>query len=701
LGTLADLLATVADGSAIEIPTALAAGTAAVVINKSVHLFSRNRTVLEDSILVASGATLQISGLICRGRIGLLPKCVLVVNDCRFEPVPHASISVVGPGSRVEATRSSFNLRHAGIAIRAGAVGKVTDCRFDPGDEAVILEHPAVVVSDSGSRLEVSESRFANPSGGAVSVRYGAEAVVTSCRFESSKAELFAAVSAAAKGSTVEVHESVFVDLNAYGLMVQDGAAAIVSGCRFESISRTAIGAGGPGSRIKLNKSRFTNLQSNAVLAVAGAEIGLSECTFKSIAQPAVGAWDPSSLVELDSCVFAELAESGVLAFDSGSARVTKCDFDQIRRPAIGAMGPGSRLQAAESRFTRLEIGVIVGRGAEAGIFSCNFDEPLASAIEVFADQSQIRLEGNSFRGENFRITGSIGHSEAAKGASITTDTRFPSPCADCEGSGGRPSTALRGCPACRQPRTGAAPTTPGDTTKAPEVHSQPAGSGVPPIRLSGSCFFDPPPCTVCRGTCLIADHMCSTCAGEGGFANFTKVELEIPAGVESGARIQIHGRGGAGVGRGMPGDLEVVLHVLEPAFRTVEDFIEKKLGVEIAVENSNDPTAQTSRTTTAAAPGTLQAGISDDPVHRAAKVLAARRNNPNWWDIPPEWQDLFVEDARRILSIAAPTPEKRILAAAQALAARRNRPSWRDIPSEIQAEFLQDVRLIFESDAT
>jgi molecular chaperone DnaJ len=69
-------------------------------------------------------------------------------------------------------------------------------------------------------------------------------------------------------------------------------------------------------------------------------------------------------------------------------------------------------------------------------------------------------------------------------------------------------------------------------------------------------------PCSACRGTGRIQNLACSVCRGAGTVTDVKRLEVKIPAGVETGSRIRIAGKGEPGVGGGAPGDLYLVISV-------------------------------------------------------------------------------------------------------------------------------------------
>lgn len=68
--------------------------------------------------------------------------------------------------------------------------------------------------------------------------------------------------------------------------------------------------------------------------------------------------------------------------------------------------------------------------------------------------------------------------------------------------------------------------------------------------------------CGVCGGNGNVAGAVCHACHGSGNAAKARRLEVQIPAGVESGMRVRVAGKGGAGVGGGPAGDLLLVVRV-------------------------------------------------------------------------------------------------------------------------------------------
>lgn len=72
-----------------------------------------------------------------------------------------------------------------------------------------------------------------------------------------------------------------------------------------------------------------------------------------------------------------------------------------------------------------------------------------------------------------------------------------------------------------------------------------------------------PETCPTCGGTGKIAGAVCHTCEGLGSQIKTTRLEVKIPAGVETGSRVRVAGKGHPGLGGGPPGDLVLLVTML------------------------------------------------------------------------------------------------------------------------------------------
>jgi molecular chaperone DnaJ len=72
--------------------------------------------------------------------------------------------------------------------------------------------------------------------------------------------------------------------------------------------------------------------------------------------------------------------------------------------------------------------------------------------------------------------------------------------------------------------------------------------------------------CEMCGGEGQIIKNPCKACNGRGAVRTRKKLNVKIPAGVDTGARLKVRGEGMRGPGDTVPGDLYIVLNVKEHA---------------------------------------------------------------------------------------------------------------------------------------
>ncbi len=112
--------------------------------------------------------------------------------------------------------------------------------------------------------------------------------------------------------------------------------------------------------------------------------------------------------------------------------------------------------------------------------------------------------------------------------------------CKDCNGVGAKnPSTDMQVCPSCD------------GHGEVVTVQNSILGQ----IRHAQTC-------PTCKGKGKIIKNPCNTCKGRGQQREEKEVEIKIPAGVEDGSHLRLHGMGDAGKHGGPNGDIYVVLHV-------------------------------------------------------------------------------------------------------------------------------------------
>jgi len=107
--------------------------------------------------------------------------------------------------------------------------------------------------------------------------------------------------------------------------------------------------------------------------------------------------------------------------------------------------------------------------------------------------------------------------------------------CENCDGSGAEPGTREAVCPQCQ-------------------------GSGQ--VVQSQGFFRISATCARCQGAGRVLVTPCKTCNGQGRVRREKRVQVKVPAGVDSGTRLRLRGEGESGYRQGQPGDLYVRLNV-------------------------------------------------------------------------------------------------------------------------------------------
>ncbi|MBN1685556.1 MAG: molecular chaperone DnaJ, partial [Spirochaetales bacterium] len=138
-------------------------------------------------------------------------------------------------------------------------------------------------------------------------------------------------------------------------------------------------------------------------------------------------------------------------------------------------------------------------------------------------------------RGSDLRYNFEISFKDAVFGTETQISYQRHATCAECKGTGAVNGSGKKVCPTC-------------------------GGSGQ--VRRSSGFFSIASPCSTCGGEGYIIENPCSECHGTGLVDKKQRIKVTIPAGIESGKRINIPGQGDSGPNGGPPGDLYVDIHV-------------------------------------------------------------------------------------------------------------------------------------------
>jgi molecular chaperone DnaJ len=91
-------------------------------------------------------------------------------------------------------------------------------------------------------------------------------------------------------------------------------------------------------------------------------------------------------------------------------------------------------------------------------------------------------------------------------------------------------------------------------------------------------------PCAACQGFGSVIPHPCPECGGDGRVRTRRTLKIKVPAGVDTGTRIQLSGEGEAGPGGGPAGDLFVeIVEQPHPIFQRNGDDLHATVALPMA----------------------------------------------------------------------------------------------------------------------
>ncbi|MBC57028.1 MAG: molecular chaperone DnaJ [Confluentimicrobium sp.] len=206
-----------------------------------------------------------------------------------------------------------------------------------------------------------------------------------------------------------------------------------------------------------------------------------------------------------------------------------KAAYDRFGHAAFeGGMGGGPRGGAG------------AGHGDFASAFSDVFDD-------LFGDFMGGQRGGGggrqrAARGSDLRYNLRISLGEAYTGIQKTINVPPSVACSACHGTGAESGAEPTGCPTC---------------------------SGMGKVRAQQGFFTVERTCPTCGGLGQIIKNPCAACGGAGRVEKERTLNVNIPAGVETGTRIRLAGEGEAGLRGGPTGDLYIFIEVAEhPIFQ-------------------------------------------------------------------------------------------------------------------------------------
>ncbi len=142
-------------------------------------------------------------------------------------------------------------------------------------------------------------------------------------------------------------------------------------------------------------------------------------------------------------------------------------------------------------------------------------------------------------RGNDLRYDMEITFEEAAFGKETTIEIPRTEVCPTCKGNMAKPGTPIKTCSNCN-------------------------GTGQVQVTQNTAFgrFVNVRTCEKCQGEGKTIETPCTECGGSGRVRKNRKIEVKIPAGVESGSRLRVSNEGEAGTRGGSAGDLYIYIYV-------------------------------------------------------------------------------------------------------------------------------------------
>lgn len=169
------------------------------------------------------------------------------------------------------------------------------------------------------------------------------------------------------------------------------------------------------------------------------------------------------------------------------------------------------------------------------------FDDIFSSFGDIFQDFFSFGMGGQTRQrtaarpGDDLIYGLGLTFHEAVFGIEKEIDIDTFVPCRECKGSGAEPGTREDICPACQ---------------------------GAGQVVQSQGFFRIATGCARCQATGRVLTSPCKKCQGQGRVREKKRVQVKVPAGVDSGTRLRLRSEGESGYRGGIAGDLYVKIDV-------------------------------------------------------------------------------------------------------------------------------------------
>lgn len=172
-------------------------------------------------------------------------------------------------------------------------------------------------------------------------------------------------------------------------------------------------------------------------------------------------------------------------------------------------------------------------------IFSSFFGGGMGGGMGGFSSSSS-RKSNAPQRGNDRLMRVDISFMDACFGKTETFDINVEETCSHCNGNGANSPSDIETCSTCHG-----------------------SGTVITQQRTAFGVFQSQGVCPDCRGTGKKIRKVCPVCGGKGYERKKTTVEVKIPAGIDSGQRLRVVGKGERGANGGPNGDLYLQINVL------------------------------------------------------------------------------------------------------------------------------------------
>lgn len=232
---------------------------------------------------------------------------------------------------------------------------------------------------------------------------------------------------------------------------------------------------------------------------------------------------------------FKEIGEAhGVLSNEEKRAQ-----YDRMRKlgafgfpgrgPSAGARSAGSTPRGGSAPSGDFSFDDLGGIGGLGDLFSSLFDRGRRGAGGAGA------RAGAPEPGQDLEVPVEISFETAVRGGKLNLQVPVTDGCATCSGTGAAPGSGTTRCEECR-------------------------GAGTVSFGQGG--FAVNRPCPACMGRGRIPETPCASCQGVGTLRQTRKLQVTVPAGVETGSRLRLAGQGERGARGGAAGDLLLLFQV-------------------------------------------------------------------------------------------------------------------------------------------